>query len=63
LSDAWLHVLLPRNSAALVPYVERRAVAYAETPLGLRVALPDVAPGEQVVVTLVERPGTTATGN
>jgi peptidoglycan/xylan/chitin deacetylase (PgdA/CDA1 family) len=63
LSDAWLHVLLPRNSAALVPYVERRAVAYAETPLGLRVALPDVAPGEQVVVTLVERPGTTASGN
>jgi peptidoglycan/xylan/chitin deacetylase (PgdA/CDA1 family) len=52
LSGASLRVVLPERAASWVPSIDGRGVAYARTPLGVRVTLPDLMPGERVVVTV-----------
>jgi len=52
LSGASLRVVLPERAASWVPSIDGRGVAYARTQLGVRVALPDLMPGERVVVTV-----------
>jgi peptidoglycan/xylan/chitin deacetylase (PgdA/CDA1 family) len=51
-SGAWVSVLLPDSHSIWSPDVDGRPAAYAETSLGLRVALPDLVPGERITVTL-----------
>ncbi|MDH3455379.1 MAG: polysaccharide deacetylase family protein [Gemmatimonadota bacterium] len=52
LSGAWVHLLLPESSTIWSPAVDGNLAAYAETLLGVRIALPDLAPGARVTVTL-----------
>jgi len=52
LSGASLRVVLPERAAGWVPGIDGRGVAYSRTQLGVRVTLPDLMPGDRVVVTI-----------
>ncbi len=52
LSDAWVRLIVPERHRDWIPHVDGYPAAYAETALGLRIALPDFAPGERITVTL-----------
>jgi len=54
LSGAWVRAIVPERSRDWIPLVAGSQVAYAQTTLGLRIALPDLAPGERITVTLAK---------
>jgi peptidoglycan/xylan/chitin deacetylase (PgdA/CDA1 family) len=56
LSGASLRVVLPERAADWEPSIGGEGVAYARTPLGVRLTLPDLGPGERVTVTLAPEP-------
>lgn len=53
LRGAWVRLIVPDSHREWIPHVAGHQAAYAETALGLRIALPDLAPGERTTVTLV----------
>jgi hypothetical protein len=52
LRGAWVRITLPGLLQDWTPRVADQPAAYAETSLGLLIALPDLAAGERVTVTL-----------
>ena len=52
LGGAWVRAIVPERSRDWIPHIGGQQVAYAQTTLGLRIALPDLAPGERITVTL-----------
>jgi peptidoglycan/xylan/chitin deacetylase (PgdA/CDA1 family) len=60
LRGAWLRIVLSETDVTWTPTIEGHAVPYARTPLGIRVGLPDLAPGSRIVITLASDTGQTS---